>query len=228
LASPNGPVSLIVFDLGGTTIRDRGEVIAAFTAALHCAHIAFDADDLLEWRGASKREVLAGLVARQGLPALQAEQIYANFSTLLKARFSSAADLAFATAAATFVQLKAAGMRLALNSGFDRDIVDQVLASVDWPANTFDAIVCAGDVAHGRPAPDMIALSMNRTGIDSGDRVAVVGDTRLDLEAGWRAGAAYRIGVLSGANDRATLEQGPYTHIVADCAAVPAICIGER
>lgn len=224
MASPNGPVDLIVFDLGGTTIRDGGEVTAAFTAALNRAHITFDAEELLQWRGASKREVLEHLVSREGLPAPAAEQAYVDFSTLLKARFTSTTDLAFATAAATFVQLKAAGMRLALNSGFDRDIVDQVLASVHWPADTFDAVVCAEDVSHGRPAPDMIALSMKLTGVDSGGRVAVVGDTRLDLEAAWRAGAAYRIGVLSGAHDRATLEQAPYTHIVADCAAVPAIC----
>ncbi|MGN6390889.1 MAG: HAD hydrolase-like protein [Gemmatimonadales bacterium] len=53
--------------------------------------------------------------------------------------------------------------------------------------------------------------------------VAVVGDTRLDLEAAWNAGAAWRIGVLTGAHDRAALEAAPSTHVVEAVAALPAL-----
>ena len=217
---------LNVFDLGGTIIRDRGEVPAAFIGALDRAGIAVDADEVSAWRGASKREVIDRLVSRCGSPAAAADSINADFSKALAARFSATPDLPVSAAAAAFARLKSAGVRLAINSGFDREIVDIVLAAVDWPAATFDAIVCAGDVPRGRPAPFMIFRSMERTGVDDVRRVAVVGDTRLDLEAGWRAGAAYRIGVLSGAHDRHALELAPYTHIVADCGEVPDICLG--
>jgi phosphonatase-like hydrolase len=218
--------SLAVFDLGGTLIRDRGEVPAAFTAALERAGIAFDAAEVSGWRGASKREVIDRLVKSHGRQASAGDDVYADFSASLQTRFSAAADLALTGAAAAFAELKSAGVRIALNSGFDRGIVDLVLESVRWPAWTFDAIVCVGDVPRGRPAPFMIFRSMERTGVDDVRRVAVVGDTQLDLEAGARAGAAWRIGVLSGAHDRQTLELAPYTHIVDDCGAVPAVCLG--
>jgi len=217
---------LVVFDLGGTIIRDRGDVPAAFTAALDRAGIAFDAAEVPRWRGASKRDVLDRLIARHGGQASAGDHIYADFSALLKARYAAAADLALTAAPFTFAELKSAGVRIALNSGFDRGIVDIVLASVRWDAAMFDAIVCDGDVPRGRPAPFMIFRSMERTGVDDVRRVAVVGDTQFDLEAGWRAGAAWRIGVLSGAHDRPTLEQAPHTHIAADCGAVPGICLG--
>src|ERR1017187_2126689 len=209
---------LVIFDLGGTTIRDRGEVPAAFAAALREAHIVVDPPELQQWRGASKREVLRQLVSRQGLVAVQAaalaDRIYAAFSVSLRTRLAATTDLAFAAAALTFAQLKAAGIMVALNTGFDREIVNVVLASVEWPDGLLDAVVCADDVPIGRPAPDMIIESMKRTRVHDVQRVAVVGDTRFDLEAGSRAGVGWRIGVLSGAHDRATLESAPHTHIV--------------
>jgi phosphoglycolate phosphatase-like HAD superfamily hydrolase len=64
---------------------------------------------------------------------------------------------------------------------------------------------------------------MERCGIDDVRTVAVVGDTRLDLEAGWNAGAPWRIGVLTGAHDRSMLEQGPYTHLLASATEVPGL-----
>ncbi len=220
-------VDLVVFDLGGTTIRDRGEVPDAFAAALRDTGIAFQPAELAEWRGASKREVLRRLVARQGARPAAAERAHEAFVTALTSRLAAATDLAFADAAPAFGRLKAAGVRLAVNTGFDRDIIGLVLASVPWPADTFDAVVSADDVPSGRPAPDMILRSMERCGVGEAGRVAVVGDTRLDLEAGWRAGVAYRIGVLSGAHDRATLALAPHTHLVAGVSAVPDICLGN-
>jgi phosphoglycolate phosphatase-like HAD superfamily hydrolase len=50
-----------------------------------------------------------------------------------------------------------------------------------------------------------------------------VGDTRLDLEAGWNAGAAWRIAVLTGAHDRPTLEAAPHTHLLESVTDVPAL-----
>jgi phosphonatase-like hydrolase len=126
-------------------------------------------------------------------------------------------------AVSTFERLRTAGIKIALNSGFDRDIMDLILRRVGWPAGLLDAVVCGDDVAAGRPAPDLILESMERTGVRDPDRVAAVGDTRLDLEAAAAAGARYRIGVLSGAHGREILEAAPCTHLVQSVAAVPDI-----
>jgi phosphonatase-like hydrolase len=217
----------VVFDLGGTTVRDTGDVPAAFVEALAAAGLHVDAGDLNATRGASKREVIRRVVAERkpGLPSTAQEAlaatVYRDFRKALASRLGQVTDLAIPGVARAFERLKTAGIRVALNSGFDRDILDLILGIVAWPDALLDAIVCGDDVAKGRPAPLMILRSMDLTGITDAHHVAVVGDTRLDLEAGLNAGAGYRIGVLTGAHDRATLEGAPHTHILPSAAAVP-------
>jgi phosphonatase-like hydrolase len=101
-------------------------------------------------------------------------------------------------------------------------VVEAILAGVTW-SGLLDAWVCGDDVPRGRPAPFMIFRAMERCGAEDVRRVAVVGDTRLDLEAAWNAGAGWRIGVLTGAHDRATLATAPHTHLCEAVTAVPAL-----
>jgi len=219
--------ALVVFDLGGTTIRDTGDVPAAFAEALASTGLHVDASEIDGWRGASKREVIRRVVAerRPGLPSEAqtafASNVYGNFRAALAARLRQATDLSIPGVTRAFQRLQAADIRVAINSGFHRDLLDLILGIVAWPAGVIDAIVCGDDVPLGRPAPLMILRSMALTGVTDAQQVAVVGDTRLDLEAGLNAGAGYRIGVLGGAHDRATLEAAPHTHILPSAAAVP-------
>lgn len=219
--------TLVVFDLGGTTIRDRGEVPAAFADALEASGLTVDPGAFSTWRGASKREVLCRLVAEQR-PALGETErealgaaAYRHFCTVLAERLGSTSDLALPEARPAFERLHRAGIRVALNSGFDRAILDVILAVVRWPEHLLDAVICSDDVSAGRPAPFMIFRSMERTNVRDVRRVAVVGDTRLDLEAGANAGVAYQIGVLTGAHDRATLECAPHSHLLESVGLVP-------
>jgi phosphonatase-like hydrolase len=223
---PIEPPALVVFDLGGTTIHDRGEVPAAFGEALHEAGVAFDPADIDRWRGASKHELLRTLLARQFGPAAvtvtRLEEIYGRFRRGLADRLLRARPLSLAGTQRAFERLHAAGIQIALASGFDRQIVDLVLSAVDW-GPLLDTQVCSDDVPEGRPAPFMIFRAMERSGVTDVRRVAIVGDTQLDLEAGWNAGAAYRIAVLTGAHDRAALTNGRQTHVVESVADVPGL-----
>jgi len=224
---PSAPIpprpDLVVCDLAGTTIYDRGEVPAAFEQALCEAGLAFDAAEVTAWRGASKREVLGRLVARQeGGRTLAVDPIYRRFRELLLQRLQGAGPLSLPGVEETLTRLKAKGCRLAATTGFDRDIVETILAAVPW-ADRLDAWVCGEDVPQGRPAPFMIFRAMERCGVVDVRRVAVVGDTRLDLEAAWNAGAGWRIGVLTGAHDRATLAAGPHTHLCDAITALPSL-----
>lgn len=221
-ASSRPEPELVVFDLGGTTIHDRGEVPAAFAEALRASGIAFEAAELAAWRGASKREVVAKLLDRGGPGAASSRvaEVYGIFHTGLRTRLTRAGELSLPGIGRTIDRLRAARIRVAIASGFDREIVALVLGSVDW-GGMLDAQVCSDDVREGRPAPYLIFEAMERCGVRDVRRVAVVGDTRLDLEAGWNAGVTYRIGVLTGAHDRATLLAAPHTHVLASAADVP-------
>jgi phosphonatase-like hydrolase len=209
------PPDLVVFDLAGTTVHDRGEVPAAFAEALREAAVPFDPGEISGWRGASKREVIARLLGRDGAPAEAVAE-----------RLAAAAPVSLPGVWEVFERLGAAGMQIALTTGFDRALVEQLLAAVDW-ASLVDAWVCGDDVPRGRPAPDMILLAMRRCGVADAARIAVVGDTRLDLEAARNAGAAWRIGVLTGAHDRATLAAAPHTHLLDSVRDLPSLWLRD-
>jgi phosphonatase-like hydrolase len=224
---PSAPIpprpDLVVCDLAGTTIYDRGEVPAAFEQALREAGLRFDAAEVSAWRGASKREVVGRLIARQdGGGAIEIDRVYRRFRELLLQRLAHAGPLSLPGVHETLARLKADGCRLAATTGFDRDVVETILAAVPW-AELLDAWVCGDDVAQGRPAPFMIFRAMERCGVVDVRRVAVVGDTRLDLEAGWNAGAGWRIGVLTGAHDRVTLATAPHTHLCDAVTVLPSL-----
>jgi phosphonatase-like hydrolase len=224
------PPELVVCDLAGTTVYDRGEVPAAFADALREAAVPFDPAEIAAWRGASKWEVLGRLLGRDGASAEAVAQrlprVYGRFHALLAERLARAAPVSLPGVGEAFARLRAGGIRIALTTGFDRALVEQLLAAVDW-AGLVDAWVCSDDVGRGRPAPDMILLALRRCGVPDGDRVAVVGDTRLDLEAARNAGAPWRIGVLTGAHDRATLAAAPYTHLLDSVRDVPSLWLRE-
>jgi phosphonatase-like hydrolase len=230
LAPILSPPDLVVCDLAGTTVYDRGEVPAAFADALREAAVPFDPAEITAWRGASKREVIARLLGRDGAPATTVAErlprVYGRFHTLLAERLAGVETLSLPGVRQAFERLHQAGMRIALSTGFDRALVEQLLAAVDW-THFLDAWISGDDVAHGRPAPDMILQAMDRCGVADPGRVAVVGDTRLDLEAALNARARWRIGVLTGAHDRATLAAAPHTHLLPSVADLPALWLAE-
>jgi phosphonatase-like hydrolase len=230
LAPTPPPPELVVCDLVGTTVYDRGEVPAAFADALREAAVPFDPAEITAWRGASKREVLGRLLGRDGAPAdAVAERlplVYDRFHSLLAERLARAAPVSLPGVGEAFARLRAGGIRIALTTGFDRALVEQLLAAVDW-ADQVGAWVCSDDVLLGRPSPDMILLAMRRCGVTDADRIAVVGDTRLDLEAARNAGARWRIGVLTGAHDRATLVAAPHTHLLDSVRDLPSLWLRD-
>ncbi len=216
-----GP-ALVVFDLAGTTIDDAGQVPAAFAAALAGHGVTVTSEQLVAVRGASKRQAILQLLPEGPSRARLAEATYASFQRELARRFAEGVRPVPA-AEETFRRLKARGVRIALNTGFDRDTTALLLSSLGWSAGVADAVVCGDDVPRGRPAPDMILRAMAITATSTPDVVANVGDTTLDLEAGHAAGVRWNIGVLSGAHGRDRLERAPHTHLVPDVGHLPVL-----
>jgi len=213
--------TLVVFDLGGTTVEDRGQVPAAFAAAFERAGLPLSAEDLRAVRGTTKREAIRNLVSGADDRVARAERVYEAFREELQARYATDGIQPIAGALDTFAWLRHRRIRIALTTGFDRDITAMLLASLGWTNGIADAIVCGDDVTHGRPAPDLIVRAMALTGTKDVRLVATVGDTVHDLRAGASAGVRWNIGVLSGAHDRATLAAEPHTHLLGSVASLP-------
>ncbi len=209
---------LVVFDMAGTTIEDRGQVPAAFAAALAAHGISVTPEQINAVRGASKRQAIRHFVAAGPCQAEEADRVYAAFRAALAARYEADGVRPIAGADEVFGELRARGIKVALTTGFDRDITTLLLSKLKWSSGVADAIVCGDDVEHGRPAPDLIHRTMSTLGVADAATVAAIGDTTLDLDAGSRAGVGWNIGVLSGAHSREALERAPHTHLIDSVA----------
>ena len=210
-------VELVIFDMAGTTVRDSGQVTDAFTSALSEHGIEVTADELLKVRGSSKREAVRRFIPEEEL----AKTVYDSFRRHLARLYRTRGVKPVEGAESLFRWLKQRGVRVALNTGFDRDITGLLLSALSWDEGVVDAVVCGDDVLRGRPAPDLILCAMERARVTDARRVVNVGDTVLDLQAGHSAGAHWNVGVFSGAHERKLLEQAPHTHLLESVAALP-------
>lgn len=207
---------LVVFDLAGTTVVDGGQVPAAFSSALSEAGIDISAEELAGLRGSSKREAVFRMMPDGPGRAQRAAATFETFKRQLVRLYDSTGVGEVAGARVTFEWLRSKDVRVALNTGFDREITNLLLDRLGWLDGVVDAVVCGDDVTEGRPAPYLIFRAMEATRTHRVGDVANVGDTVSDLGAGANASVRFNIGVLSGAHDRARLEKAPHTHLVTD------------
>jgi phosphonatase-like hydrolase len=220
-------IELVVCDMAGTTVRDAGQVPQAFTSALAAHGIAVTPQAINSLRGASKRLAILNLVPEGTDRTARAEQVYNTFCEHLAQVFQGTVE-PVPGAREAIDTLRSRGVRVALNTGFDRDTTNLLLDALRWRQGVVDAVVCGDEVAQGRPAPYMIFHCMEATGVTDVRRVANAGDTVLDLQAGHNAGVALNIGVLSGAHGRDQMQPQPHTHLLNSVADVPALIAGRR
>jgi len=223
---PMSSIKLIIFDIAGTIIVDRGEVLLAFSAALRKHGVDFPEFELEEWKGASKHAVIQHFVTRQFGDGPKYEQkvatVYEDFRRALESHYQNNGVLPIPGAGQTFDWVRQQGIRMATTTGFSREVSELILKKAGW-AKLFAANISSSDVGSGRPAPYMIFRAMEATGVTSVREVVNVGDTPLDLQAGTNAGVRGVIGVLTGFHGRERLEREQHTHILASLAELPAV-----
>ena len=221
-SSPKQPL-LVVTDLMGTTLRDDGAVLPAYRAAFAECAIPFTEEELGAKRGAHKLTLFTEFAARR-YSAEEAKKVAAAaldvFESQLRRFLASGGGVPIPGVEDAIRGLRAAGIKVVLTSGFDRGLIADIVAHCGW-GELFDAVVYPDEVPAGRPAPYLIFQAMQKTRVEPVARVAAIGDTGLDLQAGTNAGAGWVIGVLSGAHDAATLGRTPHTHLLPSIADLP-------
>jgi phosphonatase-like hydrolase len=222
---------LVILDIAGTTV-DEGQHVYRVLSETAKAHGASPSEaDIARWHGSAKHEALhALLTSRDGTPPSDEElrTVVADFRNRLTAAYAQHPPLPLPGVREALAALRAAGIRIALNTGFDRDIVESLLNALGWEGNSVvDAVVCGSDVRAGRPAPFMIFRAMEQLGVTDVARVLVVGDTPRDLQAGTNSGAALVVGVLTGASDADELGAHRHTHLLPSVADLPTF-LGVR
>ncbi|MFF5985587.1 phosphonatase-like hydrolase [Prauserella flavalba] len=219
-------IELAVFDIAGTTVEERNTVYVALEEAVVAAGGAPSKDDIQRWMGADKREAITAMLTESTGRVPSADVVdagLADFRARLTAAYAATPPVPLPGVPEAIASLRAAGAKVALTTGFDREVVDALLKTVGWDETVIDAVVCVDDVPAGRPAPYMIFRAMERTGVRDVRKVLVAGDTARDLEAGTNAGAAYVVGVLTGGYTAADLGRVRHTHLLPSVANIPAL-----
>lgn len=217
--APPAGLALIVLDVGGTIIADRGEVPKAMLGALGRHGIAVTPQELASWRGASKRMMIEHFVRRARKSESLVEPIHADFNASAMRAYEKVAPIAGAQEAMRAMQ--AMGLKLATTTGFDRPLNDAIMRRLGWE-HFFVASVTSDEVREGRPAPYLLFRAMERAGIGDVRQVAAVGDTPLDLQAAHNAGIP-AWGVFSGAATEERLRKEPAVAVLSSVAALPPL-----
>lgn len=221
------PIQLVVFDMAGTTVDDKGVVLQCLIESAATYRLPGTPEDLNALMGMNKREVF-GLLAQRLYPVgpseadLLADNALADFNARMRAIYQQNAS-AIPGAEETFAFLRSRGIKIATDTGFDADLGGVIMQRLNWPGRLIDLAVYASDVKQGRPAPYMIFHAMEQLGIHDVHQVMKLGDSPADLQEGFHAGCGEVIGVLSGSHTAKTLSLYPHTRLIQSVADLPAL-----
>ncbi|MEN9202896.1 MAG: HAD hydrolase-like protein [Thermostichus sp. DG_1_6_bins_120] len=223
-------IRLVVFDMAGTTVKDNNDVSKALIAAFAQVGIPVGMADTHSVMGYPKPVAVRLLLQKCQPEALRAtpelvDKIHSLYLRSMIHFYQTDPGLQEAPGAAeTFAALKRQGIRVALDTGFDRATAEVLLQRLGWlEQGLVDVSVTSDEVANGRPCPDLIFEAMRRAGVSQVSQVAKVGDTPADLQQGSRAGCRYVVGVTSGSHTAQELAKEPHTHLIEYLPQVLAI-----
>lgn len=217
-------LKLVVLDMAGTTVRDQHEVEACFAQAATATGLHTSAERILAVQGMAKRHVFELLWQEQLGPNAavlpRVEHSYRVFREILEAYYRTQEVVPTEGCLELFAFLRSQDIRIALTTGFYREVTDLILYRLGWDAgldvqrrgsehSLIDLSIASDEVAEGRPAPLMIQKAMHTFGITDPRLVYNVGDTPSDLESGRRAGCARSLGLTNGTHTRQQLARCP-------------------
>jgi phosphonatase-like hydrolase len=226
-------IQLVVFDIAGTTVRDRGNVGDSFIAAFHEYGFELPREEVGKVMGFRKMDAIRMLLEKFYPGSVNRYQetgmmvkpdeliagIHRRFIERMIAFYQDDDQLeALPHAEEVFSRLQQRGVRIALNTGFTRAVTNTLLHRLHWDKeyHLIDRVICSDEVPRGRPYPDMIRTLMEALGIASTAAVLKVGDTEVDVEEGRNANCGIVVSVTTGAYTRAQLEQYHPDHIIDD------------
>ena len=203
--------ALVVFDVAGTTVLDGDLVIEAMAAAMSACHVKVDRAAVKSLMGIPKPMAIAQLLllnaAAREEDECDVERIHDDFLKRLRSDYRGHPAVREAEGARDlFVALHEHGMKVALDTGFDRETLDLLLGRLGWsvPA-TIDCVVSSDKFAPGRPSAGLIRRAMQLTDVADARAVVKVGDTPSDIQSGRAAGCGLVVGVSYGTHTREEL-----------------------
>ncbi|SRR6056297_1791288 len=211
-------VELVVFDMAGTTVDEDNVVYKTVRAAINAAGYGFTQEEVqAAGAGKEKSQAIRDVLALDAMPHTDEEvaRIFGDFKQRLALAYEALDVREQPGATVVFAKLRQQGVKVALNTGYDRATAEGLVKKIGWTVGTdVDALITASDVEHGRPAPDMIHKAMELTGVSSSEAVVKVGDSEIDIAEGHNAGCGMMFGITTGAQGEAMLLRSNPTAVV--------------
>jgi phosphonatase-like hydrolase len=222
-------ISLVVFDIAGTTVKDNGEIALAFQKALEVFGYQVPVEQINPLMGYEKQEAIRTMLVEY---EQNSDRITTNLIIKIHQRFLNEMIAYYKTTTElqplpgvedSFEALKKRGITIGLNTGFSKDITDVIMQRLEWMPQKIDYVISSSEVAKGRPYPFMIHNLMQQAGVTDPKQVIKVGDTEVDIREGQNAGCLYSIGVTTGAFSRTALQTYNPSFIIDNLTELPAI-----
>jgi len=215
-------IEMVVFDMAGTTVRDKNEVEYCFLQAVDQTGLVTNPDEINSMMGWSKLTVFETLWKKQlsGAPANEindrVEKSYSVFREVLESHYLNSEILPTEGTLEIFEFLKRQNIKIALTTGFYRKVTDIILERLGWSvgldkhssvSGIINASVSSDEVKAGRPAPFMIFRAMELCNVNDVRKIIKIGDTPSDLGEGKNAGCYLSLGITNGTHTKEQLSQ---------------------
>jgi len=217
-------IQCVVFDMAGTTVNEDNIVYKTLQAALNHFNVPVDLNHVLLYgAGKEKFQAIKDIISNSPYTLDETGQLEAfNY-------FLAQLDIAYLNfdvtpmpgAEQVFAALKQSGIKVVLNTGYNRATAENLLGKLGWAEEQqIDLLVTASDVLHNRPMPDMIFYAKDKLHIEDVKHMVKIGDSCIDIEEGKNAGCLLNIGITTGAQTEIQLMEAKPDYIVHSLTAL--------
>jgi phosphonoacetaldehyde hydrolase len=194
-------IRAIVFDWAGTTV-DHGSraPVEVFVKIFERAGVEISPGEARGPMGRAKRDHLEAILSLPRVAAAwhkkygrapgvaDVEQLYGDFLPLQAAVLEHHGDV-IEGVPEVVSECKRRGIKIGATTGYTRSLMNIAAPAACAGGFEPDVIICADDVAGGRPAPWMIFRAAELLDVYPMPGIVVVDDTPVGIEAGLNAGA---------------------------------------
>ena len=239
-----GKISMVMFDLSGTTVQDdMGVRDCLYQAAVEFG-LDTTPDEILLHMGTNKIHLYQFLIAREKGQEIDikdfekrkdpgtyddAKRIFDRYQEIMIAHYRKNVQ-EIPGASDVFRWCHDNGIKVATDTGFHHAVVEAIMEGLGWLRDglvdlSVDVESVPGQV--GRPAPFMLFHAMMQLNVQSVHEVIKVGDTPADMLEGRNAGCRGVVGVLSGPRPVTAWGKYWHTHVIASVADLPDLIKSE-
>lgn len=208
------PPTALLLDIDGTLVDNAAQHIAAWQEAFRSLGLEVARDVLRRHIGMGGDHFVRA-VAGEAWDRAHGEACRQRHSQAYRARMAQVRPVAYARE--FLAAVREGGRQIVLATSSDPEEVAANLKVLGEDAGHF-VIVDKDDVHASKPAPDIFAVALARSGRPASEAVAI-GDTRWDGESARQSGIAFW-GVLTGAGTTAELRLGGAVQVFPDLKAL--------